>query len=113
MSNLGLAILYDLINQRIDALAERAFNPWNDMEVAMRRAGVPLYSLEAKHPLSKFNIIGFSIPYETLYYKYIECLDLAGIPIFSKERSEEHPLVIAGGHSTFNPEQCAPSLMPS
>src|SRR5512136_623368 len=67
MSNLGLAILYDLINQRGDALAERAFSPWNDMEAAMRRSGVPLYSLESKHSLAEFDIVGFSLPYETLF----------------------------------------------
>jgi Radical SAM proteins, N-terminal len=66
MSNLGLTILYELINQRTDALAERAYNPWIDMEAAIRQAGIPLYSLESKHPLASFDIIGFSLPYETL-----------------------------------------------
>ena len=61
MSNLGLAILNDLINQRSDALAERAFSPWSDMEDAMRQAGVPLYSLESKHALADFDIVGFSV----------------------------------------------------
>jgi radical SAM family uncharacterized protein len=104
MSNLGLAILYELINQRPDALAERSYLPWIDMEAAMRKAGIPLYSLESKHPLSSFDIIGFSLPYETLYTNVINALDLAGIPHFCNERSECHPLVIAGGHATFNPE---------
>ena len=104
MSNLGLAILYDLINQRPDALAERAYSPWPDMETAMRQADIPLYSLETKHPLSQFDIIGFSLPYESLYTNVINALDLAGIPIFASERSENHPIVIAGGHATYNPE---------
>ena len=104
MSNLGLAILYELINHRSDALAERAYIPWIDMEAAMRRAGIPLYSLESKQPLSKFNIVGFSLPYETLYTNVLNALDLAGIPIYSNERDETHPLIIAGGHATFNPE---------
>jgi len=104
MSNLGLAILYDLINQRQDALAERAYSPWVDMESAMRSAGIPLYSLETKHSLSEFDIVGFSLPYETLYTNSLNVLDLAGIPIFSSERTTHHPLVIAGGHATFNPE---------
>jgi radical SAM family uncharacterized protein len=108
MSNLGLAILYDLINQRTDALAERAYIPWEDMEMAMRSECIPLYSLETKHPLAQFDIIGFSLPYETLYTNTLNALDLAGIPIFSEQRSEEHPLIIAGGHSTFNPEPMAP-----
>jgi radical SAM family uncharacterized protein len=104
MSNLGLAILYELINQRKDALAERSYNPWIDMEAAMRKFGIPLYSLETMHPLSAFDIIGFTLPYETLYTNMLNGLDLAGIPLFSNERNETHPLIIAGGHTTFNPE---------
>jgi radical SAM family uncharacterized protein len=104
MSNLGLAILYESINQRSDALAERAYVPWADMEAAMRSAQVPLYSLETRHPLAAFDIIGFSLPYETLFTNTLNALDLAGIPLFSAERTTEHPLIIAGGHATFNPE---------
>ncbi len=104
MSNLGLAVLYDLINQRREALAERAFLPWTDMETAMRENGIPLYSLESKHALVDFDIVGFSLPYETLYTSTLNALDLAGIPLFSHQRGPEHPLVIAGGHAAFNPE---------
>jgi radical SAM family uncharacterized protein len=104
MSNLGWAILYDLLNQRSDVLAERAFAPWSDMEAAMRQAGIPLYSLESKHPLAAFDILGFSLPYETLYTNLLNLIDLAGIPLFSAGRDERHPLVIAGGHATYNPE---------
>ena len=104
MSNYGLAILYDLVNQRADALAERAYCPWSDMEAVMREHDIPLYSLETKHPLVEFDIIGFSLPYETLYTNTLNALDLGGVPLFSAERSEEHPLVIAGGHATLNPE---------
>ena len=104
MSNLGLAILYELINDRPDALAERVYIPWIDMETAMRRAGIPLFSLESKQPLDAFNIVGFSLPYETLFTNALNVLDLAGIPLLSSERHEMDPLVIAGGHATFNPE---------
>jgi radical SAM family uncharacterized protein len=104
MSNLGMAILYDQINQRQDALAERAYNPWSDMEQALRQASLPLYSLETKHALADFDIIGFSLPYETLYTNTLNILDLAGIPLFAAERQNVHPLIIAGGHATFNPE---------
>jgi radical SAM family uncharacterized protein len=104
MSNLGLAILYDLVNQRSDCLAERAYAPWSDMEALMRSRGIPLYSLESKQPLSAFDIIGFSLPYETLYTNTLNLLDLAGVPLYSTQRSAEHPLVIAGGHAAFNPE---------
>jgi radical SAM family uncharacterized protein len=104
MSNLGLAILYELLNQRTDTLAERAFVPWSDMEAAMRSAQVPLYSLETKHPLADFDIIGFSLPYETLFTNTLNVLDLASIPLLSSQRTLEHPLIIAGGHAAFNPE---------
>ncbi len=104
MSNLGLAILYELINQRSDASAERVYNPWIDMEEAMRCEHIPLYSLESRRPLSQFDIVGFSLPYETLYTNALNTLDLGGIPLFSAERQETHPLIIAGGQTTFNPE---------
>ncbi len=104
VSNLGLQILYDLVNQRPDVLAERAYAPWVDMEDLMRERGIPFYSLETKHPLAAFDIIGFSLPYETLYTNTLNLLDLAGIPIRSAERSESDPLIIAGGHACFNPE---------
>ncbi len=104
VSNVGLKILYDQVNQRPDALAERACLPWVDMEEKMRQHDIPLYSLETKHPLAAFDIIGFSLPYETLYTNLLNALDLAGIPIRSSQRSAAHPLVIAGGHACFNPE---------
>ena len=104
MSNLGLAILYDLLNKRQDVLAERVYVPEAGMEKAMREAGLPLYSLESKHCLAEFDIIGFSLPYETLYTNTLNALDLAGIPLLAEQRDARHPLVIAGGHATFNPE---------
>lgn len=104
LPNLGLAILYQDINRRPDALAERAYTPWHDMEALMRREQIPAYSLESKHALTDFDIIGFTLPYETLYTNTLNLLDLAGIPLRSAERSEEHPLIIAGGHACFNPE---------
>nr|MCU0507479.1 B12-binding domain-containing radical SAM protein [Anaerolineae bacterium] len=81
MSNLGLAILYDQVNQRADMLAERAYTPWVDMLDAMKREGLPLYSLETRHPLSQFDVLGFSLPYEQLYTNVLSTLDLAGIPL--------------------------------
>ncbi len=104
MSNLGVAILYDLINKRADSLAERCFSPWSDMETSMRTQGVPLHSLESKHALVDFDIVGFSLPYETLYTNTLNALDLGGIPIYSTNRDNTHPLVIAGGHAAYNPE---------
>ncbi len=107
MSNLGLAILYDILNRQSDVLAERVYLPWNDMEAAMRQADLPLYSLESKHPVAKFDILGISLPYETLYTNTLNLLDLSGIPLHGKERTSEHPLVIAGGHAALNPEPMA------
>ncbi len=107
-SNLGIALLYDILNQREDIAAERAYSPWTDMEAAMRKAGIPLFSLENKQPLINFDIIGVSLPYETLYTNFLNILDLARIPLSSKERTPDHPLVIAGGQGVFNPEPVAP-----
>jgi len=104
ISNVGLKILYDQVNQREDALAERAYSPWFDMEALMREHGIPLYALESKRPLAGFDLIGFSLPYETLYTNALNILDLANIPVRSLERDDNHPIVIAGGHSTNNPE---------
>jgi radical SAM family uncharacterized protein len=104
VSNVGLKILYDQVNLREDALAERAYAPWLDMEALMREQSIPLYSLESKRPLASFDLIGFSLPYETLYTNTLNVLDLAGIPVRSEDRDETHPIIIAGGHSTMNPE---------
>ena len=107
ISNLGLAILYEIINKRDDALAERAYCPWLDMETIMREEQIPLYSLESKHPLSQFDIIGITLPYETLFTNALNVLDLAGIPIKSADRDNHSPLIIAGGHACYNPEPMA------
>ena len=102
--NLGLAILYDILNRRPDILAERAYSPWSDMEALLRSKDFPLFSLESKTPLDEFDIIGFSLPYESLYTNTLNILDLAKIPLRSSDRSINHPLVIAGGQAAFNPE---------
>jgi len=110
MSNLGLAILYDTLNALPNVLAERTYIPWVDMLTAMRKVRLPLYSLESKRPLADFDIIGFSLPYELVYTNMLEMLDLAGLPLMASQRDERHPLVIAGGHATFNPEPVADFL---
>lgn len=107
MSNLGLAILYATLNALPDVLAERTYVPWADMIAAMRQAHIPLYSLENKHALADFDIVGFSLPYEQLYTNLLEMLDLAGLPLHAEARNELHPLIVAGGHATFNPEPVA------
>lgn len=104
MSNLGLAILYDTLNQRPDVLAERVFAPWVDMEQAMRQEGIPLFSIETRHPLADFDVVGFSLPYEQIYTNVLNMLDLAGIPLRSAQRRDTDPLIIAGGSAMANPE---------
>ncbi len=103
-SNLGLMILYDLINRRDDLLAERVYCPWPDFEAFMRRDGIPLYGLETRHAVSDFDIVGFSLPYEQLYTNVLTMLDLAGLPLRAAQRTAAHPLVIAGGSGCYNPE---------
>jgi radical SAM family uncharacterized protein len=107
MSNLGLMILYDIINKHGHLLAERVFSPWPDMESALRENAVPLFSLETKHALNSFDILGISLPYESLYTNAINLLDLGEIPLLAAERDEDDPIVIAGGHATLNPEPMA------
>lgn len=107
MSNLGLAILYDVLNCRADVLAERVYTPWPDMEHAMRQAEIPLYSLETRHALSDFDLIGISLPYPQLYTNTLTLLELGGLPVLSLARDARYPLVMAGGCATYNPEPMA------
>ena len=107
MSNLGLAILYDILNAQPDVLAERVFAPWPDMAQQMRAQGVPLFSLESRRPAAGFDVLGFSLGYELTYTNVLETLDLAGIPLHAEERGDEHPLVIAGGSCAHNAEPLA------
>jgi radical SAM family uncharacterized protein len=104
MSNMALPILYDILNRQGDVLAERVFAPWVDMEAAMRASGTPLLSLESKHQLKDFDIIGFSLDYELTYTNVLNILDLGQIPVLASERDSSYPLVIAGGSSAMNPE---------
>lgn len=110
MGHLGFKILYHIINERRDALAERVFAPWVDMEEELARAAIPLMALESRQPLGAFDIVGFTLQYELSYTNILRMLDLAGIPRRSCEREAEHPLVIAGGPCAFNAEPLAPFL---
>ncbi|MDD5634122.1 MAG: TIGR03960 family B12-binding radical SAM protein [Candidatus Omnitrophica bacterium] len=104
MSYLGFKILYHLLNERDDIQCERAFMPWEDMRLELRRNGVKLFSLESKRDISSFDIVGFSLAYELSYTNVLEMLSLGGITIRSSERKDDEPLVIAGGTSAYNPE---------
>ncbi|MFQ5688123.1 MAG: B12-binding domain-containing radical SAM protein, partial [Candidatus Scalindua sp.] len=104
MSHQGMQILYGLLNERKDTACERVFAPWYDMEAALRKHDIPLYSLETFRPLGKFDIIGFSLQYEMSYTNVLNMLDLAKIPLRREERTEKDPLVIAGGPLALTPE---------
>ncbi|HHV34530.1 MAG TPA: TIGR03960 family B12-binding radical SAM protein [Syntrophomonadaceae bacterium] len=110
MSHLGLQILYGLVNSRDDFLMERAFAPALDMEGELRRAGLPLFSLESHRSLQDFDVIGFTLQYELTFTNVLNMLDLSGIPYRAEDRHDHHPLVIAGGPSAFNPEPLAPFI---
>ena len=107
MSNLALPILYKIINDQPDALAERVYAPWVDMEALLRQNNIPLFSLETRQPLKDFDVIGFSLGYELTYTNVLNMLDLAQIPLFSRQRKNSHPLIIAGGSCALNPEPMA------
>ena len=88
--NLGLATLYQILNRHADLLAERVFLPWVDMEAVMQREGLPLYSLESKHPVQDFDMLGISLPYEQLYTNTLHLLRLSGMPLLARDRLAQH-----------------------
>lgn len=106
MSHLGLQILYFAINET-DYACERVFAPWPDMAEAMEKEKIPLYSLETRRPLSEFDVVGFTLQYEMSYTNILYMLDLGGIPLLSKDRLEEDPIVVAGGPCATTPEPLA------
>lgn len=110
MSNLGLMIMYDLINKYPNLVAERVYTPWIDMEAMMREQNMPLFSLETKHAIREFDLLAISLPYEQLFTNALNLIDLAGMPVRSEERDASYPLVIAGGHACYNPEPMAPFI---
>ena len=107
MPNLGLATLYELVNQQPEMLAERVYVPWTDMQALMRAHELPLFSLETHHALRDFDLLGISLPYEAIYTNVLTLLALGGIPLLASARTADDPLVLAGGHATFNPEPMA------
>lgn len=107
MSNLGLRILYSVLNSQTGVAAERVFAPASDMEEQMRAAGIPLFSLETASPIRDFDVVGFSLAYEMTYTTVLAMLDLAGIPVLASDRGDNDPIVIAGGHCATNPEPMA------
>lgn len=107
MSNLGLKILYEVLNRREDTAAERVYAPWIDMEAQMREHHIPLYTLETFTPVKDFDFLGFSLQYEMIYTNVLNMLDLAGIPQWQRERSLGDPFIIGGGPCVYNVEPIA------
>ena len=107
MSHLGMKILYSLFNSRDDIWCERVFAPWTDFEEVLRKNNIPLFALESRDPIKNFDFIGFTLQYEMAYTNVLNMLDLAGLPLKSKDRKDLSPLVVAGGPCTCNPEPLA------
>src|SRR5436190_4561723 len=108
MSHHGLQVLYSTMNRDPQWACERAFTPWVDMERLLRKHQLPLYGLETFTPLKDFDLLGFSLQYEISYTNVLTMPDLGGIPLESKDRSLDHPLIICGGPGAQNPEPLAP-----
>ncbi len=107
LPNQGLQILYEILNERDDAVAERSYAPWLDLESLMRSHKLPLFSVDTHRPAGEFDLIAFNVSAELVYTNVLNCLDLAGVPVRAADRGPEHPLIGAGGHCTYNPEPLA------
>ncbi|MYH88141.1 MAG: TIGR03960 family B12-binding radical SAM protein [Acidimicrobiaceae bacterium] len=107
LPNQGLQILYEILNERDDAAAERAYSPWTDLEALLRREKIPLFSVDTHRPAGVFDVIAFNLSAELTYTNLLNCIDLAGVPIHSTARADSDPLIGVGGHCTYNPEPIA------
>lgn len=110
LPNQGVQILYEVLNEQADVLAERTYAVWPDLEELMRAHGVPQFTVDAHRPVGAFDLLGVSFATELGYTNLLTALDLAGIPLHAADRDDSHPLVIAGGHAAFNPEPVADFL---
>src|ERR1700716_2153704 len=100
LPNQGLQILYEILNERDDAVAERSYAPWSDLEALLRQHRLPLFSVDGHLPAREFDLLAFNLSAELTYTNLLNCVDLAGVPVRSEDRGPQHPLVIAGGHCT-------------
>src|SRR5438046_3387366 len=107
LPNQGLQILYEILNERDDAVAERSYAPWVDMEALLRQRRLPLFSVESHTAAGDFDVLAFNLSAELVYTNVLNCIDLAGAPVRAAERGPQHPIVVAGGHCAFNPEPLA------
>ena len=110
LPNQGLQILYEILNERSDAVAERTYAPWHDLEELLRARGIPLFSVDTHRSAADFDIFGFNLSAELTYTNLLNMVDLAGVPVRSADRGPQHPLIAAGGHCTYNPEPLADFL---
>jgi radical SAM family uncharacterized protein len=110
LPNQGVMILYEVLNELPDVLAERTYAVWPDLEALMREHGVPQFTVDAHRPIGEFDVFGVSFSTELGYTNLLTALDLAGIPLRSADRTGDHPIVLAGGHAAFNPEPIADFL---
>ena len=108
MSHLGIQILYEMFNRREDVCAERVYSPWMDLHNIMKDQNIPLFTLESQQPVKSFDFLGITLQYEMCYTNILQILDLSGIPILAKDRTNDDPIVIGGGPCTYNPEPLAP-----
>jgi len=104
MSHLGIQIIYDMLNQFEDVWCERVYSPWVDLDAIMRKEQIPLFALESQQPIKQFDFLGITLQYEMCYTNILQVLDLSGIPLLAKDRTEDDPIVISGGPCTYNPE---------
>jgi radical SAM family uncharacterized protein len=107
LPNQGLQILYEILNERDDAVAERSYAPWFDLEAELRRTDLPLFSVDTHRPAGDFDVLAFNLSAELVYTNVLNCIDLAGVPVRAEQRRPEHPIVVAGGHAAYNPEPMA------
>ena len=107
MSHLGIQILYDLFNRREDTWCERVYSPWPDLHKIMKEKNIPLFGLESQEPIKDLDFLGITLQYEMCYTNILQILDLGQIPLYAKDRTEDHPIVMGGGPCAYNPEPIA------
>ena len=103
-ANLGMQIIYEQFNRRSDAMCDRVYSPWTDLDRIMRERKIPLFAVESQRPVRDFDLLLITLQYEMCYTNVLQILDLSGIPLRAKDRTEQDPIVIGGGACAYNPE---------
>src|SRR5690606_19348353 len=110
LPNQGLQILYEILNERPDAAAERSYAPWGDLDAVLRAQGLPLFSVDTHRPAHEVDLVALNLSAELVYTNVLTCIDLAGVPVRAADRRPADPLVVAGGDCAYNPEPLADCL---